>query len=162
MNLTMPNPKTAALDFEEFSYVDGQGTFRRIDAAWLDILSEYLAEYYQAESVSERLPYLVVWCNDTMPPPSERPFMIAGLVAVWLVQGKDKYPQVRFSSYRPMYTRKPHTKFARRLCWHLRSEKLARLAWTMARTHSLTRILLRNDSAIGLMVSFSSWIRQFS
>ncbi len=47
-----------------------------------------------------------------MPPPSKRPFMIAGLVAVWLVQGKDKYPQVRFCSYLPMYSRKPLTNFA--------------------------------------------------
>jgi hypothetical protein len=92
----MRDPKTAALDFEEFSYVDDQGIFRRIDAAWLDILCEYLEERYQAELVSERLPYLVLWCKDTVPPPSKRPFMIAGLVAVWLVQGKDKYPQVRY------------------------------------------------------------------
>jgi hypothetical protein len=94
----MRNPKTAALDFEEFSYIDDQGTFRRIDGAWLDILCEYLEKHYQAQSVSEMLPYRVVWCEDTVPPPSERPFMIAGLVAVWLVQGRDKYPQVRFSS----------------------------------------------------------------
>jgi len=116
LDLTMQNPKTAALDFEEFSYVDDQGTFRRIGAAWLDILCEYLAKYYQAESLSEILPYLVVWCKDTVPPLSERPFMIAGLVAVWLVQGKDTYPRVRFSSYLPMYTRKPYTNFARRIC----------------------------------------------
>jgi hypothetical protein len=95
----MRNPKTAALEFEEFSYVDDQRTFRRIDAASLDALSEYLAMNYQAQSVSERLPYLVVWCEDAVPLPSERPFMIAGLVAVWLVQGKDKYPEVRFPSY---------------------------------------------------------------
>jgi hypothetical protein len=44
----MRNPKTAALEFEEFSYIDDQGTFRRIDAAWLHILSEYLEKYYQA------------------------------------------------------------------------------------------------------------------
>ena len=107
LNLTMRNPKTAALDFEEFSYVDDQGIFRRIDAAWLEILGEYLEKHYQAQSVSERLPYLVVWCKDTVPPPSERPFMIAGLVAVWLVQGKDKYPLVRFSSYLPCIPESP-------------------------------------------------------
>jgi hypothetical protein len=99
----MRNPKIAALNFDEFSYVDNQGTFRRIDAASLDILSEYLAKNYQAQSVSERLPYLVVWCKDTVPLPSERPFMIAGLVAVWLVQGKEKYPQVRPTSYVSLY-----------------------------------------------------------
>ena len=112
LDITMRNPKTAALDFEEFSYVDDQGTFRRIASACLLFLFEYLGEHYQAESVSERPPYLVVWCKDTVPPPSERPFMIAGLVAVWLVQGKDKYPQVRFSSSPLMYTRKPYTNFA--------------------------------------------------
>jgi hypothetical protein len=85
LNLTMRNPKTAALDFEEFSYVDDQGTFRSIDAASLNMLMEYLEKNYQAQSVSEILPYLVVWCEDTVPPPSERPFKIAGLVAVWLV-----------------------------------------------------------------------------
>lgn len=126
LDLTMRNPKTAALDFEEFSYVDDQGTFRLIGAAWLDILCEYLEKHYQAESVSESLPYLVVWCKDTVPPPSERPFMIAGLVAVWLVQGKDKYPQVRFGTYLPMYTRKPHTNFARRI-WTLET-------WAVVRT----------------------------
>ena len=107
LNPTMRNPKTAALDFEEFSYVDNQGTFRRIGAAWLEILSEYLEKHYKAQSVSEILPYLVVWCKDTVPPPSERPFMIAGLVAVWLVQGKDKYPQVRFNSYLPCIPESP-------------------------------------------------------
>jgi hypothetical protein len=99
LNFTMRNPKTAALDFEEFSYLDDQGKFRRIGAAWLHILCDYLAEHYQAISLSETLPYLVVWCEDTVPPPSERPFTIAGLVAVWLVQGKDMYPPVRFGSY---------------------------------------------------------------
>jgi hypothetical protein len=103
----MRSPKTAALDFEEFSYVDDQGTFRRIGSVWLDRLCDYLAKEYHAQSVSERLPYLVVWCEDTVPPPSERPFTIAGLVAVWLVQGKDQYPEVRFDSYLPMYAKSP-------------------------------------------------------
>jgi hypothetical protein len=99
----MRNPKTAALDFEEFSYVDDQGTFRSIGSAWLVILMDYLEKYYQAQSVSEMLPYLVVWCEDTVPPPSERPFMIAGLVAVWLVQGKDMYPQVDLAPISHVY-----------------------------------------------------------
>lgn len=98
---TRSYPKTAALEFEEFSYIDDQGTFRRINATWFDTLTEYLGKYYQAQSVSERLPYLVVWCEDAVPPPSERPFMIAGLVAIWLVQGIDKYPEVRYTSYLP-------------------------------------------------------------
>jgi hypothetical protein len=96
---TMRNPKTAALDFEEFSYVDDQGKIRRIHTDWLVKLFEYLAKYYQAESVTERLPYLVVWCKDVVPSPSERPFMIAGLVTVWLVHKKDHYPAVRFGSF---------------------------------------------------------------
>ncbi len=105
-------PQTASLDFEEFSYVDEQGRLRSegITTAWLKVLLNYLEERYHAVGVSEILPYLVVWCNDTVPPLSERPFMIAGLVAVWLVNEKDKYPPVRFSSHFPMYTKKPHTK----------------------------------------------------
>jgi hypothetical protein len=94
----MRNPNTAALDFEEFSYVDDNGDFRSVDTAWLDMLADYLVEHYQAESVSEMLPYLVVWCKDAVPSPSERPFMIAGLVAVWRIHGKDRYPLVRSSS----------------------------------------------------------------
>src|SRR3984885_11138671 len=101
LNLTMRNPKTAALDFEEFSCIDDQRTFRRIDATWLDILSEYLEKHYQAQSVSEMVPYLVVWCKDPVPTPSQSSFMIGGPVSGWVLQGKRKYPKVRFSSYLP-------------------------------------------------------------
>jgi hypothetical protein len=97
----LPGPKTAALEFEEFSYVNDEGTIDKIGIAWLEVLVDYLAEHYGAQSVSENLPYLIVWCEDEVPLPSERPFLIAGLVAIWRVHGKDEYPMVRFGSQLP-------------------------------------------------------------
>lgn len=88
---TIQHPQTAALDFEEFSYFDDQGQLRRIGAKWLHVLTDYLHEHYQARSVSEWLPYLIVHCEDHVPPPSERPFKIAGLVAIWEVHGTEMY-----------------------------------------------------------------------
>lgn len=114
MDPTNPDPNTVdhefTLEFDEFSYLDDKEVYRRIGTAWLHKLYEYLEEHYQAVSVSERLPYLVVWCKHKVPPPSERPSKIAGLFAIWLVEG-DKYPEVRTTSYLLIYAREPYTNF---------------------------------------------------
>lgn len=103
---TTQHPKTASLDFEEFSYVDDQGGLRHI-GKWLQALAQYLFEHYQATAVSECFPYLIVHCKDHVPPPSERPFMIAGLATIWEVQGTEKYLDVRFCCPPPSFLASP-------------------------------------------------------
>ncbi|OBT49394.1 hypothetical protein VE00_00474 [Pseudogymnoascus sp. WSF 3629] len=90
----MYNPKTRELDFEEFSYVNEQGEFdnnRR--HGYLAPLSNYIFENFGAVSVSETFPYLIVFCEDKVPPHSERPFKIAGMIAVWVVNGEISFPR---------------------------------------------------------------------
>lgn len=60
-------------------------------------LADYMGTNFQAISIEENLPYLIVWCKDKIPAPSDRPFLIAGLVTIWRVEGKDGLPEVRFS-----------------------------------------------------------------
>ncbi|KFZ17188.1 hypothetical protein V502_04695 [Pseudogymnoascus sp. VKM F-4520 (FW-2644)] len=87
----MYNPKTRELDFEEFLYVNVQGRLQK-PRGWFPPLSNYLLENFGAVSVSETFPYIIVFCEDKVPPPSERPFKIAGMVAVWLVEGEVVFP----------------------------------------------------------------------
>ncbi|KFY87311.1 hypothetical protein V498_07227 [Pseudogymnoascus sp. VKM F-4517 (FW-2822)] len=89
----MPVTKTAELEFEEFSYLNEEGKLYTSGSPWFKLLDEYIIEHFGVPSVSEALPYLLIWCEDAVPPPSERPFKIAGMVAVWLVYGKDEYPR---------------------------------------------------------------------
>lgn len=102
LTIEMSVTKTAELEFEEFSYLNDEGKLYTSGSPWFKLLAEYIIEHFGVLSVSEALPFLLMWCEDAVPPPSERPFRIAGMVAVWLVHGKDEYPLVRFNSYLPL------------------------------------------------------------
>jgi hypothetical protein len=91
----MSDPKPAALNFNELSLTE----FGGIETAELGKLVEYFGERYKAVCVDEILPYLVIWCKENVPEFSERPRMIAGLVTIWLVHGKDMYPKVSCFSF---------------------------------------------------------------
>jgi hypothetical protein len=80
------------LQFEEFSYVDNDGKIKPIGSENLKKLGTYLQQHYQVAELDEVVPYLLLWCYDAVPEPAKRPFMIAGLVGVWLVKDKDHYP----------------------------------------------------------------------
>lgn len=89
---------TSDLASEEISCIDDNGNSGVVDSNWHVTLLEYLAERYDAVSVSVRLPYLVVQCQDEVPALSERPFRIAGLIFIWLGQEEEE-PLVSSSSY---------------------------------------------------------------
>jgi len=90
----MQNTKTADLEWDEFSAVNADGKFHLIKCPWRDFLMDYLGEHYNATSILEMPPYLVVECPDSIPPTSERPSLIAGFVSVWIVEGQP-LPEVR-------------------------------------------------------------------
>lgn len=111
----MGSPKTLELDFKEFSYVNERGEFHNERPGWVSPLSNYLFENFGAVSVLETYPYIIVYCEDKVPPPSERLFKIAGMVAIWLVDGKYECPEVRTVTHIvSTCARKPCTKFADR------------------------------------------------
>lgn len=89
-------PKTANLDFEELSFRDDQGGFGPIKKEWIPLLCEHLEEHYKCPVMAIDItpPYVVTWCEDWKPLPTERPLMIAGLFTVGCVRGKEKWPRV--------------------------------------------------------------------
>lgn len=83
----------ASLQFEEFSWDDGNGGYKGVSAAHFGKLNTYLKMLYpEVQSIEERTPYLVIWCKDSVPESSNRPFLVAGLLGVWLVDGPDNLP----------------------------------------------------------------------
>jgi hypothetical protein len=84
---TPPGNGLTSLDFEEFSWKDGEGGYKGVSAVNFGNLYDYMRAYYAGViTIEERTPYLTILCSST-PPPSTRPFLIAGLLAIWLVDG---------------------------------------------------------------------------
>ncbi|RFU35061.1 hypothetical protein B7463_g1299, partial [Scytalidium lignicola] len=84
---------STSLQFEEFTWDDGNGGYQGVSMANFKKLLEYLRNLYpQVQTIEERVPYLVIWCDGSIPEPSKRPFSIAGLLAEWLLSGKDNLP----------------------------------------------------------------------
>lgn len=79
-----------SLTFEEFSWKDENGSYKLVPAANILKLLTYLRTHYPEVSttIDEKPPYLVIWCEETIPEPSKRPFLIGGLLALWLVEGQ--------------------------------------------------------------------------
>ena len=50
----------------------------------LKALNNYLKELYGAYKIDDYSPFLFLWCENGLPPPHERPFFIAGRIAMWL------------------------------------------------------------------------------
>lgn len=60
-----------------------------ISAANLGKLYYYMRAHYPGvTTIDEMPPYLIIWCEETTPEPSKRPFLIGGLLAIWLVEGQ--------------------------------------------------------------------------
>jgi hypothetical protein len=73
------------LDFYH-SYFDKNGVLKPENLGIdLSELSNYIGKTYQHTSMIKRGPYLIIRC-DSLPKPDERPFFIAGLVAIWLLR----------------------------------------------------------------------------
>lgn len=91
-------PKTTDLEFQEFSFRNAQGGFDGIVKEWIPLLYTHLTEHYKYPVLAMDVipPFLVIHCEDWKPLPSERPFMIAGLISVWCIEGKDKWPRVSY------------------------------------------------------------------
>ncbi|KFZ15360.1 hypothetical protein V502_05666 [Pseudogymnoascus sp. VKM F-4520 (FW-2644)] len=79
-----------SLTFEEFSWKDKNGGYELIPAANILKVLTYLRTHYPEVSttIDEMPPYLVIWCEETVLEPSKRPFLIGGLLAVWIVEGQ--------------------------------------------------------------------------
>ncbi|KFX88526.1 hypothetical protein O988_08993 [Pseudogymnoascus sp. VKM F-3808] len=75
-----------SLDFEEFSWKDGEGGYKGVSAANFGALYDYMRTYYSGViTIEERTPYLTVLCSKATPSKADRPFLIASLLAIWLV-----------------------------------------------------------------------------
>ncbi|KFY07733.1 hypothetical protein V492_06889 [Pseudogymnoascus sp. VKM F-4246] len=75
------------ITFDEFTWDDGNGGYKMVSAANLVKLLGYSRAHYPGvTSLDEKPPYLVIWCEETAPPLGERPFLIGGLLALWLVE----------------------------------------------------------------------------
>lgn len=60
-----------------------------ISTANLGKLLAYMRTHYgEMRIIDEMPPYLVIWCRETPPEPSKRPFLIGGLLGIWLVEGE--------------------------------------------------------------------------
>ncbi|KFY37724.1 hypothetical protein V495_07007 [Pseudogymnoascus sp. VKM F-4514 (FW-929)] len=77
---------TSTLDFEEFSWKDGEGGYKGVSASNFGALYDYMRAHYSGViTIEERTPYLTILCSKATPSQKDRPFLIAGLLAIWLV-----------------------------------------------------------------------------
>jgi hypothetical protein len=76
---------TAALEFEEFSYLGKDGSLApsNVPLEYHDALAYYLQEHFDAEIIDRCEPFLVIGCKGDPPAEDERPFTVAGLIAIW-------------------------------------------------------------------------------
>jgi hypothetical protein len=89
------NTGMASLQFEEFSYDDEKGGYTGCSMAMFSKINDYVIENFPVVNrIEERIPYMLIWCNETIPPPEERPFMIAGLLGVWLLMDGFEPPEL--------------------------------------------------------------------
>ena len=76
---------TVSLEFENFTFWDDDGvTMNLPSSAQLRALRRYLNEKYDITELQITPPFLLLWCRRGVPPLEERPFSIAGCIAVWL------------------------------------------------------------------------------
>ena len=89
---TLSNPEsdiaTASLEFEEFTYWNDDGvTMKNSTNAQSAALVQFLGRRFRVTEMQESQPFLILWCRGGVPTQDERPFSIAGCIAVWLEEG---------------------------------------------------------------------------
>jgi hypothetical protein len=96
MSITVANEglTIAALDFKEFSARDKDGYYDTIKSVYLKALLAYLGKEFQVVQIQQSGLFLILWCQESLPKPSNRPFTIADCIAVWLLDGDDMPPEV--------------------------------------------------------------------
>jgi hypothetical protein len=87
---TIPHISTSALEFEGLSFVAADGSIRvsNITQQQLQALEDYLKEHYGARDFFYCEPFFVIGCDeDRLPSEDQRPFTVAGMIAVWRTVG---------------------------------------------------------------------------
>jgi hypothetical protein len=81
-----------SIEFEEFTSLGEDGKLQQFEQKWLLEIIDFLNAKLGIDIVSllDRLPYLVIFCNGQVPEPSRRPFLIAGLISIWITQGPEE------------------------------------------------------------------------
>ncbi|KAJ5562442.1 hypothetical protein N7461_001203, partial [Penicillium sp. DV-2018c] len=74
---------SSALDLNEFSLLDDDGSTPSLGARCHDLLLEYLREHFGVEDMWVMQPFIFLRCSDR-PDPAQRPFTISGCLAFWL------------------------------------------------------------------------------
>ncbi|KAH7267557.1 uncharacterized protein BKA55DRAFT_684827 [Fusarium redolens] len=76
---------TAALEFEDFNFWDSEGflTGRDVTDDQRAALHELLKEKYNATEFLESFPFLIIGCQGGPPDEDNRPFSVAGAIAIW-------------------------------------------------------------------------------
>ena len=83
----LPNP---LLCFSQFSFWDEDtGRLQNISEENTTNLSRYMAATYGVSEMEISGPFLLLYCS-TVPEPENRPFLVTGIVAVWLEEDGDE------------------------------------------------------------------------
>src|SRR5207244_597511 len=61
--------------------------FRNTSDAHMSVPLSYVRESFGMTSFETTFPYIIIWTYETLLDERSRPFMVVGLVAVWLVDG---------------------------------------------------------------------------
>ncbi|KAL9101520.1 MAG: hypothetical protein Q9163_003230 [Psora crenata] len=81
---------TTSLNFQEFSFWDNQSKqMGNISTELRAALMKYMRTTYNVGTMDICFPFLILYCEDSVPGPDSRPFMIAGCIGVWLEEGDD-------------------------------------------------------------------------
>lgn len=84
-----------SLTFAEFTWDNGNGGYKMISSSNLGKLYHYMRTHYPGvTTIDEMPPYLIIWSSNALPAPSKRPFLIGGLLALWLVEGQGLPPEI--------------------------------------------------------------------
>lgn len=83
---------TASLNFQEFSFWDNESKrMDNISAELRATLIEHMRTTYNVGTIDICFPFLILYCEDSVPSTDSRPFTIAGYIRVWLEEG-DNFP----------------------------------------------------------------------
>ena len=83
---------TASLNFQEFSFWDNESKrMENISAELRAALMEHMRTTYKVGTMDICFPFLILYCEGSVPTPDSRPFTIAGCIGVWLEEG-DNFP----------------------------------------------------------------------